>query len=275
VAKLTMGRAVKRWWRYAAVKLHVLHDEHADPKVQLEQAIQEAREQHRRLTEQAAAVIANQKQAQTKLDRAIDEYDRANTLARQALLLAEQEAKGGDQAKASRFGDAAESSASKVIDLRGQIHELQSTLLQATTQAESAKAAVAQNSVLLEKRLAEREKLLSDLDRAKMHEAMNATMKQLTATVGDDVPTFVEVQRKIDTRLAKAESMSELTAAQANITFDARMIEVEQARESVEAQALLAEMRAEMGLGSGSLRAIEPASPEAAPGSTPEAARDA
>ena len=57
-----MWKSIKKWWRYVAAKLGMKLDEAADPKVQLEQAIREAREQHRKLTEQAANVIANQKQ---------------------------------------------------------------------------------------------------------------------------------------------------------------------------------------------------------------------
>ena len=39
-----MWKSIKRWWKYFAMKLHVLHEEKADPKVQIEQAIQEAKE---------------------------------------------------------------------------------------------------------------------------------------------------------------------------------------------------------------------------------------
>ena len=45
-----MLRTMKRFWKYFAMKLRLRHEELADPKVQLEQAIQEAREQHARLT---------------------------------------------------------------------------------------------------------------------------------------------------------------------------------------------------------------------------------
>src|SRR5262245_27351194 len=31
----TMWKSLKRWWKYLAVKLRVLHEEKADPKVQL------------------------------------------------------------------------------------------------------------------------------------------------------------------------------------------------------------------------------------------------
>jgi phage shock protein A len=244
----TMFKAIKRWWKYLAMKLHVAHDELADPKVQLEQAIQEAKDQHKRLTEQAANVIANQKQAQGRLDRAVAEYEKAKASARQALVLADQEARSGNEDKATDFEGAAESFASKLLDLERQIGDFERQLLQATSAAEQAKSAVTQNSTLLTQRLAEKEQLLSQLDQAKMQEAMNKAVAQLTTTIGDDVPTFEDVRKKIDSRLARAESMAELNGMQVSTSTDGRMLEVERAQMSAEARARLSELRTELGL---------------------------
>ena len=243
-----MWKSIKRWWKYIAMKLRVVHEERADPKVQLEQAIQEAKEQHKRLTEQAASVIANQKQTQTRLDRVVAEYDKANASAHQALLLADQESKGGNRDKAGHFEDAAEAFAGKLLDLERQIADLERQLLQATSAAENAKSAVTQNSTVLQRRLAEREQLLSRLDQAQMQEAMNKAMQVLTSTIGDDVPTFEQVRTKIDVRLARAEGMAELNGAQMSSSMDARMLEVERAQMSAEAQARLSAIRLELGL---------------------------
>jgi phage shock protein A len=248
MAKMTMGRAVKRWWRYLAAKAHVMQEELADPKVQLEQAIQEAREQHQRLTEQAANVIANQRQAQVRLDQAVKDYEKADAMARQGLLLADQQSRSGDPVKAARFVEAAEAQATKAISLESELREREQTLLQATRQAEDAKAAVVQNSTLLQQKLTEREKLLTALDQAKMQEAMNAAVRQLTSTLGEDVPTFEQVRHKIDVRLARAQGMAELTGAQVRIGVDARMLEIEQEQSAAEARARLARMRLEMGI---------------------------
>ena len=68
-----MLKAMRRAWRYLGTALGMKFEEAADPKVQLEQAIQDAQEQHRRLTEQAANVIANQKQTEMRLTRALEE----------------------------------------------------------------------------------------------------------------------------------------------------------------------------------------------------------
>jgi len=49
-----MFTSIRHWWRYAATAVGRRLDETADPAVQVDQAIAEARDQHRRLTEQAA-----------------------------------------------------------------------------------------------------------------------------------------------------------------------------------------------------------------------------
>jgi phage shock protein A len=185
-----MWDAVRRWWRYWGAKLGVRLDEKADPKVQLEQAIKEGRQQHRRLIEQATNVIANQKQTQLRLDRAIEDYEKANASARQALLLADQEARAGNADKATTFNQAAEGFASRIVSLEAQVDQLRDQLLDATRASEQAKAAVTQNSAMLQKRLAEREQLLSQLDQARMQEQLNKAMSQLSEAVGEDVPTF-------------------------------------------------------------------------------------
>ncbi|HEV2769071.1 MAG TPA: PspA/IM30 family protein, partial [Solirubrobacteraceae bacterium] len=59
-----MGKLLQRAWRYLTAALTGKFNEVADPKVQLEQAITEAQDQHRRLIEQAANVVANQKQTE-------------------------------------------------------------------------------------------------------------------------------------------------------------------------------------------------------------------
>ncbi|HUV11287.1 MAG TPA: PspA/IM30 family protein [Acidimicrobiia bacterium] len=239
-----MFKAIKKWWKYLGAKLGLKLEESADPKVQLEQAITEAREQHRKLTEQAANVIANQKQTQLKLDRALDEYEKANASTRQALLLSNQELRAGNAEKATSMGEAAEAFANKLISLEAQIDQMKKSLLDATQASEKAKQAVTQNSSALQKKLGEREKLLSQLDQAKMQEQMNTAMTQLSETVGDDVPTFEQVRDKIEKRLTKAQATSDLTGA----SVDVKMLEVEQAQASAEAQARLSELRSELGL---------------------------
>src|SRR3954471_3833911 len=103
-----MFKALKKWWKYMAAWVSGNFEERADPKVQLEQAIMEAQEQHRRLREQAANVIANQKQTEMRLNRAMTELEKVNGNARQAVLMADDAATKGDQAKLGEYTQAAE-----------------------------------------------------------------------------------------------------------------------------------------------------------------------
>lgn len=247
-----MFKVVRRWWKYLIAKLNRNFDENADPKIQLEQAIAEAREQHQRLTDQATNVIASQKQAEIRLNSKMTELEKLNANARQALVMADEAQRSGDAAKAEQYTHAAETIANQLIQVERDIESLSSLVIEATRAADQAKAAVAQNSRLLQDKIAQRSALLSQLEQAKMQEQMNAAMSQLTASVGDDVPTMAEIEEKIQVRYAKAKAASELSGA----TVESRILEVEQATANLAAHDRLAQLRAEMGLGSGSGPAI-------------------
>ena len=234
-----MIKYLKRQWAYLTAKLTGRFDERADPKVQLQQAMQEAQEQHRRLREQAANVIANQKQTELRLNRSLEELGRVNGNARQALVMASDAEKKGDAAKASEYNAAAEAFANRLIALERDVDDLKALSLQSAQAADQAKAAVQQNATALQRKLSERQKLMSQLDQAKMQEQMNKAMASLSATVGEDVPTFDEVRDKIEARYAKAKGMSELTET----SVESRMLEIEQAAANSEAQTRLDEMR--------------------------------
>src|SRR5262245_51962256 len=137
-----MFKLMRRWWKYVTAKLSGSFEEHADPKVQLEQAIAEAQDQHRRLTEQAANVIAHQKQTQMRLDRAQEELDKVTGNARQALLLTDEATAKGDSTKALEYQAAAESFANRLIALEREVESLKAMLLEAAQNADAAKAAV-------------------------------------------------------------------------------------------------------------------------------------
>ncbi len=246
-----MFKLMNRWWKYMTARLTGTFNEKADPKVQLEQAIQEAHDQHRRLKEQAANVIANQKQTEIRLNRTMEEYEKIGGNAKQAVLMADEAQKRGDVAKTTEYTGAAESFANRMIALENEVEDLKSLHLQASQAADQAKSAVNQNSSMLQRKLAERQKLLSQLDQAKMQEQLNTAMASLSETVGDEIPTFDEVREKVESRYAKAKGMSELQGA----SVEGRMLEVEQASLNVEAQARLSEIRAQLGLDAGTTAA--------------------
>ncbi len=239
-----MFKLIRRSWNYVVALLTGGFNERADPKVQLEQAILEAQEQHRKLKENAANVIANQKQTDMRLHRAMEEMEKIERSARQAVLMAEDAGKKGDTKKVGEYTAAAESFANRLIAVETEVEDLKALSLQQAQSADQAKSAVQQNSTNLQKRLAERQKLLSQLDQAKMQEQMNTAMASLSETVGQDVPTFNEVRDKIEARYAKAKGAQELQGE----SVEGRMLEIEQAALNTEAQARLSQIRSQLGL---------------------------
>jgi phage shock protein A len=243
-----MIKLMRRWWRYLTAKLSGRFEERADPKVQLEQAIREAQDQHRRLKEQAANVIANQKQTELRLNRRLEDLEKTNGQARQALMMADEAGKSGDADKSEEYTRTAETIATRMIEIEREVEDLKNLHLDNARNVEQAKAAVENNSIALQEKLTERQKLLGQLDQAKMQEQMNVAMAQLSETVGQDVPTFEEVREKIEARYARATGMAELSEG----TVENRMLEVERATRSTEAHARLDQMRAQLGLTAGS-----------------------
>ena len=80
-----MANPLVKGWKYLMALLSGKLDEHADPKIQIQQAIEEAQRQHQALTQQAAAVIGNQRQLEMKLARQMTEVEKLQASARQAL----------------------------------------------------------------------------------------------------------------------------------------------------------------------------------------------
>ncbi len=235
-----------RMWKYMTAALTGKFDEMADPKVQLEQAIMEAQDNHRQLKEQAANVIANQKQTDLKLERVLVALEKAANNAQQALLMSEDARAQGNADKAAEYEKAAESIATKLITLEGEVEDLKHLSLESAKASQQAKDMVSQNSMVLQQRLSEKQKLLGQLDQAKMSEQMNDAMAALNETVGQDAPSFEEVRSKIEQRIAKAQATGEL----ADTGVEGRMLEVEQASRNVEAQKRLSELRSQLGIAS-------------------------
>src|SRR5205809_1339 len=118
-----MWQALKRFWKYLGAAFGAKVEEKADPKIQIEQAIEE----------------------------------------------------------------------SNMKDLKG-MHD------QAMEAAERARQAVETNALNLQKQLAERSKLLSQLENAKMQERLNDALKQMDElSPKADVPTLAQVRDKIET----------------------------------------------------------------------------
>jgi phage shock protein A len=235
---------IKKRWRYFTAKTDIRFEENADPKIQLEQAIADAQDQHRRLVEQAANVVANQKQHELQLNRAMEELEKVNRSTRQSLMMAQEATAKGDMDRAREYNQTAEAFANRLIATENQVNDLKTLSLQSAQAADQARAAVQQNSLALQQKLAERQKLLSQLDQAKMQEQLNRAMSSLNQTVDQNAPSLDQVRAKIEARYARAIGTSELSGQ----TMESRMLEVQQAAMGSEAKTRLDSMRAELGL---------------------------
>ena len=83
-----MANPFTKFWNYLMALFDNKIEENADPKVQIEQAINEAQRQHQALSQQAAAVIGNQRQLEMQLNRRLEEVEKLQANTRQALQLA-------------------------------------------------------------------------------------------------------------------------------------------------------------------------------------------
>lgn len=232
-----------RAWKYASAWFGAKVDEKADPKIQIEQAIQEAQRQHQALTQQAAAVIGNQRQLEMQLDRQLNSVENLQAQARQALVLADKARSEGDETKAAEFEQTAQALANQLVSAESateDLHRLHDQALQAAAQA---REAVQTNSQILQQKLAERTKLLSQLEQMRMQETVSASLQQMSDLAApSNVPTLAEVRDKIEKRYAVALGQAEL----ARDTGGARIAEVQRATLDMKGAARLAEIRAAM-----------------------------
>jgi phage shock protein A len=244
-----MFKLMRRAWKYLVAALTGKLDELADPKVQIEQAIEESKRRHELLTQQAAAVLGNRRELEIKLLRQIEEVQKLQGSARQALVLADQSRKAGDQPKADSYEETAQAFATKLVTNEATMRDLKELHDRAVDSAEMAKRAVEQNALALQKTMSERARLLSQLEQTKMQERMTAALRSMSEIApAGDVPSLAEVRDKIDARYAKALGQAELAEG----TVEARMVEVEKAALDAQATERLQVMRETLALEGGS-----------------------
>jgi phage shock protein A len=238
-----MANPIIKAWKYFMASLGAKVDEHADPKVQIEQAIDEAKQQHQALVNQAASVIGNQRQLEIKLSRQISQVEKFQSSARQALVLADKARADGDETAAAQYESTAQAFATQLVGAEQALEDLKTLHDQALSAAQQAKSAVESNALLLQQRLAERAQLLNQLEQAKMQERVADSlqgMSQLTAS--GNVPSLDEVRDKIESRYANAMGRAEL----AQNSVEGRMLEVQKSALDMAGASRLDQIRASM-----------------------------
>src|SRR5688500_19621979 len=167
-------------WRYLTASANAQIDQRADPKIQIAQAIEAEQQRHQALANQAAAVLGNQRQLEMKLNRQLGEIEKLQASARQALVLADQARNAGDETTAQQREQAAQAFATQLVTAEQSVEDLKTLHDQSIQAAAQAKQAVERNSMMLQQKIAERTKLLSQLEQAKMQEQAAASLRQMT-----------------------------------------------------------------------------------------------
>ena len=208
-----MPNFFKRAFKYANASANAKLEAKADPRIQIEQAVEEAQKQHAALTRQAASVIGNVKSIEMKLGRQLEEQGRAKASAAQALQLADKARAGNDETKAQSMERAAQSFAGQLVTLDQSIADLKNLHEQAQQQSVQARGAVDRSAEQLKAFLAQRSQLLTQLESAKMQEQVANSLDQLSQlSAPGDVPTLGQVREKIEGRYAQAIGRSELAS---------------------------------------------------------------
>ncbi len=128
--------------------------------------------------------------------------------------------------------------------------------------------------MMLQQKIAERTKLLSQLEQAKMQEQVSASLRSMSELAAPgNTPSLDEVRDKIERRYANAMGSAEL----AQNSVQGRMLEVQQASVQMAGHSRLEQIRASMrgealpsGGASGAHGTAAPATPATTPEATPE-----
>lgn len=238
-----MANPFVKAWKYLMALFDSKIEENADPKVQIEQAIEEAQRQHQELSQQAAAVIGNQRQLEMQLNRRLTEIEKLQQNTRNALNLADKARAEGDAQKATEYENAAEAFAAQLVTAEQSVEDTKKLHDQALQQAEQAKKAVERNGMALREKVNERSKLLSQLEQAKMQEKVSESLSSMNElTANGNTPSLDAVRDKIERRYSKALGQAEL----AENSVSNRMQEIEQAGVQLAGHSRLEQIRAEM-----------------------------
>ncbi|WP_030158082.1 PspA/IM30 family protein [Glycomyces sp. NRRL B-16210] len=238
-----MANPFVKGWKYMMALFGAKIDEYADPKIQIQQAIEEAQKQHQALVGQAASVIGNQRQLEMKLNRSMAEVERLQAQARQALVLSDKARAEGDEEKARQFESTAEILAGQLVSTEQSLEDMKVMHDQALTAADQAKKAVENNQMVLQQKLQERTKLLGQLEQAKMQETIASSLESMSQTAAPgNVPNFDEIRDKIEGRYSNAMGRAEL----ASNSVEGRLLEVNRATRDMAGASRLEQIRASL-----------------------------
>ena len=212
--------------RYAQAQAQAQLDVHADPKVQLEQAIGSLQEHHRDVEAAASHVIAQERLAKAQLASLSNQEVRYTASARTA------------QQQGNL--DAARSFALRIASLREQIQTLAAQVPHLEQAANDARQAVEESSEQLQRKLNERSAILSQIDQTNMNREVAASMRAVSDLTGGDVPSLDEIRDKVAAQFAQSQAHAELSSTSPEV----QEMHVRHQELTSEADAILAQLAA-------------------------------
>ncbi|MCF4007699.1 PspA/IM30 family protein [Corynebacterium uropygiale] len=242
-----MPNPFRKGWKYLTSSLDAKIEENADPQIQINQAVEAAKKQHQQVSEQAATLIGQQRQLEMKLNRLLEDQERIQSQARQALTLADKARSSGEETTATEYEQAAEVLAAQLVSVEQQIDDTRTMHQNAQAAAEQAKNQQKESEARLQQQLSELEQLRSQAVQADMQqkatEALDST-RQFRAD--DSTPTLDSVRDKIERRYANALGAQELVRD----NLSENIANVEAIEKDMRASARLDQIRAELDGGS-------------------------
>ena len=200
-----MANPFSKGWKYLMQSLDTTIEENADPKVQIHQATEAAKKQHREVTESAARIIGNRNQLEMSLNRLVKDQEKLQNNARAALQQADAATSAGDQAKADDLMNTAEVFATQLVTVEQEIENTKQMHAQATEAANQAQQQQKQSEMRLKEQLGQIDQLKAQVDQAKMQESSAEALQSMKGIQADDnVPTLDGVRSKIEARYANA-----------------------------------------------------------------------
>ena len=237
-----MANPFSKGWKYLMQSFDTKIDQNADPKVQIQQAVAAAKEQHKAISEHAANIIGNRNQLQMKMERLIKSQEDLQNKARTALQAAQKAEAAGDAEKAQQFNNAAEVIATQLVSVEQELEQTKQAYASADHAAKEAQQKQQQSEANLKEQLSQVSQLESQLNQARMQEQTAKTMDSMNQFNDDNVPTLDGVRDKIERRYANALGQQELMKD----SMTDRMAEIESGSTDAAAASRLDQIRASM-----------------------------
>ena len=237
-----MANPFSKGWKYLMQSFDTKIDQNADPKVQIQQAVVAAKEQHKAISEHAANIIGNRNQLQMKMERLIKSQEDLQNKARTALQAAQKAEAAGDAEKSQQFNNAAEVIATQLVSVEQELEQIKQAYASADHAAKEAQAKQQQSEANLKEQLSQVGQLESQLNQARMQEQTAKTMDSMNQFNDDNVPTLDGVRDKIERRYANALGQQELMKD----SMTDRMVEIESGSTDAAAASRLDQIRASL-----------------------------